>query len=312
VGDTKRAGLVFHVGRTRRRLAEFDPSKRIGREAAIRLACTLETLIVETLDGAGVRMKANKRNRLKPQDIKFAFEYDDDLAKLTEHVDFMDPRMRMNSRVSDIERIEKQLREQRKMKPRRKSPKKKRKSNAKPKPKPASKKKAKSKSKSKPASVSRKRNRSPSLESFRSSTKSPFRRKSKSNNSKRQKSQSLQSQSSPPSERGELNSPVNSEPKEDPDEEKVAEFSEPDEDNASRNDADSEPEKSGSEQRSKVESEEKLELSDLEASPKKSFILHLSGDSDLGSSDNDDGNNVELSDIDFGGVSDDSGNFESD
>jgi histone H2A len=82
VSRSKRAGLVFPVGRIHRYLKATNTASRIGVGAPIFLAASLEYLTAEVLEIAGDAARDNKKSRITPRSIKIAVSNDEELDKL--------------------------------------------------------------------------------------------------------------------------------------------------------------------------------------------------------------------------------------
>lgn len=76
-GRSSRAGLVFPVGRIKRKLGEIMVGQRVGLGSAIYLAATLEYLTAEMLEIAGTDAINDHKKRITPLNIKRALKNDE-------------------------------------------------------------------------------------------------------------------------------------------------------------------------------------------------------------------------------------------
>ena len=79
---SKRAGLLFPVGRINRLLRKGNYSKRVGSGAPVYLAAVLEYLTAEILELAGNAARDNKKMRVIPRHLQLAIRNDEELNKL--------------------------------------------------------------------------------------------------------------------------------------------------------------------------------------------------------------------------------------
>jgi histone H2A len=82
VSKSKRAGLVFPVGRISRFLQRGRYAPRIGGGAPVFLAGALEYLVAEILRAAGEVARQRKRHRITPNHILLGVKKDFELNKL--------------------------------------------------------------------------------------------------------------------------------------------------------------------------------------------------------------------------------------
>lgn len=75
-GRSTRAGLVFPVGRIKRKLRDVMVGQRVGLGSAIYLAATLEYLAAEMLEIAGSDAINDHKKRITPLNIKRALKND--------------------------------------------------------------------------------------------------------------------------------------------------------------------------------------------------------------------------------------------
>lgn len=84
---SKRAGLLFPVGRCERMLRQATRGKfRIGAGAPVYLSAVLEYMAAEILELAGQASKDNRRKRIIPRHIQLAVRNDEELSRLYQHV----------------------------------------------------------------------------------------------------------------------------------------------------------------------------------------------------------------------------------
>lgn len=79
---TKRAGLVFPVGRTERLMRERRVAARIGGTAAVYLAAVLEYVAREIVELSNNAAKDEHRKRIAPRHIMLVVKNDEELNKL--------------------------------------------------------------------------------------------------------------------------------------------------------------------------------------------------------------------------------------
>jgi histone H2A len=82
VTRSKKAGIVFPVGRVHHYLKAGNYAPRIGAGAPVYLAAVMEYLAAEVLTLAGNAARDNKKSRIAPRSIKFAIHNDEELYKL--------------------------------------------------------------------------------------------------------------------------------------------------------------------------------------------------------------------------------------
>ena len=82
VSNSKRAGLIFPVGRCSRKLREGRYSHRVGVGGGVFMAAALEYLTMEILDLAGQCADEHKKTQIKPRHIQLAVRNDEELNKL--------------------------------------------------------------------------------------------------------------------------------------------------------------------------------------------------------------------------------------
>lgn len=83
---SKRAGLVFPVGRIERYMRKGNYAERIGSGASVYFAAVMEYLCAEVLELAGDAARDNKRTRITPRHLQLAIRSDDELNKLLSNV----------------------------------------------------------------------------------------------------------------------------------------------------------------------------------------------------------------------------------
>lgn len=79
VSSSVKAGIVFPVGRTMRKLRHMKLCKRIGMGAPVYLAAVLEYLSAELLEMSGNSARDNKRKRIIPRDLVLAIRSDEEM-----------------------------------------------------------------------------------------------------------------------------------------------------------------------------------------------------------------------------------------
>uniref|UniRef100_A0A914C7G2 Histone H2A n=1 Tax=Acrobeloides nanus TaxID=290746 RepID=A0A914C7G2_9BILA len=79
VSASKRAGVVFPVGRIRRLLRKGKYADRVGVAGPIYLAAVIEYLCAEILELAGVVAKEHKRKTIFPRHIMLSIRTDEEL-----------------------------------------------------------------------------------------------------------------------------------------------------------------------------------------------------------------------------------------
>jgi histone H2A len=91
VSKSKRAELVFPVGRLNRKLRQSSPVKRIGEGAPVYMAAVLEYMASEVLDLAAIQAKQDKKVNIIPKHIRMAFANDIELERLAKELDIVIP-----------------------------------------------------------------------------------------------------------------------------------------------------------------------------------------------------------------------------
>ncbi len=87
VSQSKRAGLVFPVGRIASQLRKGRYAARVSSSAAVYLAAVLEFLVSETLTVASrAVVQKNKGSRITPRALTLAVRHDADLGALLKDV----------------------------------------------------------------------------------------------------------------------------------------------------------------------------------------------------------------------------------
>jgi len=79
---TKRAHLMFPVGRTRKRLHDCHFASRISSDAPVAVTAAMEYIFAELLELAGNAAIENKKSRLLSRHLMLAIRYDDALLPL--------------------------------------------------------------------------------------------------------------------------------------------------------------------------------------------------------------------------------------
>ena len=85
---SKKAGLIFPIGRVGSLLRRGQYARRVGASSAVYLAAVLEYLTAELLEltvKAAAQQK-NKSKRLSPRTLTLAVRHDDDLGALLQNV----------------------------------------------------------------------------------------------------------------------------------------------------------------------------------------------------------------------------------
>jgi histone H2A len=83
---SSRAGLLFPVGRIKRKLKEIMIGQRVGVGSSIYLAATLEYLTAELLEIAGNDAKHEGKKRITPQAIKRSLKGDEEMNRMLQNV----------------------------------------------------------------------------------------------------------------------------------------------------------------------------------------------------------------------------------
>ena len=86
--QSKRAGLVFPVGRLGSKLRAGRYAKRVGAGAPVYLAAVMEYLTAELLELAGKSAQQAKKKRITPRTITLAVRHDEELSALLKNVTF--------------------------------------------------------------------------------------------------------------------------------------------------------------------------------------------------------------------------------
>ncbi|GAA5884649.1 hypothetical protein JCM16303_003698 [Sporobolomyces ruberrimus] len=82
ISRSKRAGVVFPVGRIETSLRKGRFAQRIGGGAAVYMAAVLEYLTAEVLELAGNAARDNKKRRIIPRHLQLAIRNDEELDVL--------------------------------------------------------------------------------------------------------------------------------------------------------------------------------------------------------------------------------------
>ncbi|KAH0484690.1 MAG: hypothetical protein KVP17_000230 [Porospora cf. gigantea B] len=80
VSKSKRAGLIFPVGRIGRYLKDGRYAKRVGVGASVFMAGVLEYMTTELLELAGTYAKSAKKTRINPRHLQLAIKNDLELS----------------------------------------------------------------------------------------------------------------------------------------------------------------------------------------------------------------------------------------
>lgn len=86
VTQSKRAGVIFPVGRIKRTLREGRYAKLIGRGAPVYMAAVFQYLVEEVLISAGDLARDHKRRRINPRHITLTVRNDVELDGLWKNV----------------------------------------------------------------------------------------------------------------------------------------------------------------------------------------------------------------------------------
>ena len=85
--QSKRAGLIFPVGRIASHLRKGRYASRVSRSAALYLAAVLEYVVAEVLElSAKAVLQRNKAKRITPRALTLAIRHDADLGTLLKDV----------------------------------------------------------------------------------------------------------------------------------------------------------------------------------------------------------------------------------
>ena len=82
VTGSKRAGIIFPVGRCTRKIRQGRYSNRVGVGGGVFMAAALEYLAMEILDLAGQCADEHKKKTIAPRHIQLAIRNDEELNKL--------------------------------------------------------------------------------------------------------------------------------------------------------------------------------------------------------------------------------------
>ena len=85
---SKKAGLIFPIGRVGSMLRRGQYARRVGASSAVYLAAVLEYLTAELLELTvkAASQQKNKSKRLSPRTLTLAVRHDDDLGALLQNV----------------------------------------------------------------------------------------------------------------------------------------------------------------------------------------------------------------------------------
>ena len=81
--NSRKAGLVFPVGRCGRMLRKGRYAKQVGVGGGVFMAAALEYLTMEILDLAGQCADEHKKKTISPRHLQLAVRNDEELNKLT-------------------------------------------------------------------------------------------------------------------------------------------------------------------------------------------------------------------------------------
>ena len=85
---SKKAGLIFPVGRIRSMLKKGRYTKRVGAAAPVYLTAVLEYLTAELLEISGKVAAQHKKKRITPRAVTLAVRHDEELSQLLGNVTF--------------------------------------------------------------------------------------------------------------------------------------------------------------------------------------------------------------------------------
>lgn len=89
MSNSKKAGLVFPIGRIHNVIRDRHVTERVSKTAAIAMAAALEYLVTEVIEVAIEELKRTKHKRVTLRHIKLGVSADEDLNELFKNASFV-------------------------------------------------------------------------------------------------------------------------------------------------------------------------------------------------------------------------------